>query len=169
VRPLADDGGPGDVRLGWGKAESLPDGRGGEHARAVEDGRSVGDSLPRVDLAAHAGDPCTFGQCGLNLICGGGTCLTMCTQPTPACNDKVATCGPNEACLEASSFTDACYPATAQPGQPCSDAICVAGSLCVEVRQGTKTLPPKCLKLYQYGCGGAQAAVTDNGCKVCLE
>jgi hypothetical protein len=72
--------------------------------------------------------------------------------------------------MEASSFTDACYPATAQAGQPCSDAFCVAGTLCVEVRSGSTTSPPKCLKLAKNGnCPSWQRASTDNRCEVCLQ
>lgn len=126
-----------------------------------------------MDLTTNPGDPCTYGQCGTNLICMANTCLKMCNQPMPGCNDKVDTCGSSGACMGASSFTDACYPATAQYGQPCdvSNALfCVGGTLCVAVTSGGTTRPPKCLKLCQYTCPpGVPCGSTNNGCRVCLE
>ncbi len=159
--PPGDDGGKRDGRIAPSEAGHLPD------------GPAKGDGLTRIDLTANPGDPCTYGQCGANLICMANTCLKMCDQPMPGCNDKVATCGANGACMGASSFTDACYPATAQYGQPCdvtTALFCVGGSLCVAVTAGGVTRPPKCLKLCKYGCPtGVTCGKTNNGCDVCLE
>ncbi len=129
------------------------------------------DSSPFLqDLTATSGDPCTFGKCGPNLICMANICMTMCVQPMPGCNDKVSACkGDKEACMYASDFTDACYPATAKEGQPCDvqKAIyCVGGTLCVKVG----TANPKCLRLCKYGCPtGAQCGKTSNNCQVCIQ
>ncbi len=152
----------------------------------IEDGGSTGDGprkldhsrvdLPKTvdqphagaDLPITPGEACLYGACGPNLICMANQCLKMCIQPMSGCNDKVTECGTNHACMFASSFTDACYPATAQAGQPCdlSKALyCVGGALCVKV--GTNT--PKCLKLCKYGCGSAPCQKTSNGCEVCIE
>lgn len=133
--------------------------------------RATRDSSPfQKDLTAAAGDPCTYGKCGPNLICMANVCMTMCVQPMPGCNDKVAACkADKEACMYASDFTDACYPATAKEGQPCDLAkaiYCVGGTLCVKV--GTAT--PKCLRLCKYGCpAGAQCGKTSNNCQVCIQ
>jgi hypothetical protein len=133
--------------------------------------RGTRDSSPFLqDLTAAAGDPCTYGKCGPNLICMANICMTMCIQPMPGCNDKVATCkATSEACMYASDFTDACYPATAKEGQACdmsTATYCVGGTLCVKV----DSKPPKCLRLCKYGCpSGAQCGKTSNGCSVCIQ
>ena len=128
------------------------------------------DSSPFLqDLTAAAGDPCTFGKCGPNLICMANVCMKMCTQTMPGCNDKVTECdNTKEGCMYASDFTDACYPASAKENEPCDGAkaiFCVGGNLCVKV--GTKA--PKCLRLCKYGCpSGTQCGKTNNNCSVCI-
>jgi hypothetical protein len=132
--------------------------------------RSARDTSPFLqDLPTNAGDPCTYGKCGPNLICMANICMTMCIQPMSGCNDKVATCkAASEACMYASDFTDACYPATAKEGQPCDmmkGLYCLGGALCVKVGNAT----PKCLRLCKYNCPtGSQCGKTNNNCSVCI-
>jgi hypothetical protein len=129
------------------------------------------DGQRLIDLTAKAGAPCTYGKCGPNLICMANICLKMCAQPMGQCNDKVAACAADEACMYASDFTDSCYPATAKEGQSCSwkNAVyCVGGTLCVEV--GSK--PAVCLRLCKYGCPAGSVCQKTNppsSCEVCVK
>ena len=141
----------------------------GEGGRRADQQKKV-DATPTFDLPVTPGVPCLSGACGANLICMANECLKMCTQPDGECNAKVATCGAQEACMFASSFTDACYPAKKTAGQACdySQAIyCAQGALCVTVG----TASPICLQLCQYGCPAnttCRQTNPPNVCNVCV-
>lgn len=152
---------PGSMILNDARSElSTPDGGGGPRDGKVNN---------KVDLPTTPGVPCLSGQCGPNLICMANVCLKMCNQPMAGCNDLVATCSPKEACMSASSFTDACYPASAALNDRCdlTQAIfCVQGTLCVKVDSKPGG---RCLKLCKYGCpSGTHCVTTTNHCDVCL-
>jgi hypothetical protein len=125
--------------------------------------------LSETGLPIHPGDPC-HDVCGSdNLICHGGFCLTKCQMPSPACNQHVDPCGPNEACWDATSFTDACYPATVNLGDLCEDAVCPPGTMCI----GHNGPPLKCYKicLNNSGCqtGYSCKGITiSSGCPYCI-
>ena len=130
--------------------------------------QSRADTLSKVDLPVKAGVPCLSGACGPNLICMANVCMTMCTQTSASCYDKVASCTASESCRYASSFTDACYPAVAKLNAPCDDGqvvFCGQGMLCVSVDSAA----PRCLALCKYGCPtGTVCRTTSTGCQVCL-
>lgn len=116
-----------------------------------------------MDLPTNPLEPCLTGQCGNGMLCIANICHATCNQSDPKCNDKVAECGPETACLPASSFSDACFPA-APVGTPCGDGTnCQGGTLCVNTGQQIK-----CLKLCKYGCS-KQCVKTTTGCDVCNE
>jgi hypothetical protein len=129
------------------------------------------DTGVRLDLTTKAGDPCTYGACGANLVCMGNTCLKMCTEPISGCNLKTTPCGPDEACMYESDFTGACYPASAALGQACDmskEIYCVGGTLCVTVGSAAA----RCLQLCPGGTGcapGVQCGKTTNNCQVCVQ
>jgi hypothetical protein len=145
-----------DKRVTW------PDGPRRDAAR---------DTSVRVDLTTKAGDPCTSGKCGANLICMANSCLKMCTAPKAGCNHKESVCGANEACMWGSDFTDACYPASANYLQACDYSkgiYCVGGTLCVKVDNNA----PKCLKVCPGGTGcpsGVPCGQTTTGCQICIQ
>jgi hypothetical protein len=126
------------------------------------------DASAKYDLPVKAGVPCLSGACGPNLICMANICLNTCTNPDSKCNAKVATCAANEACMYASSFTDACYAAPRTAGQSCDESqalFCAQGNLCVKVG----TASPMCLALCSPGCPTKTTCQTTNtGCKVCV-
>jgi hypothetical protein len=156
IDPGQLDGAARDRRVTW------PDGPRRDVAR---------DTSVRVDLTTRPGDPCTSGKCGPNLICMANSCLKMCTQPKAGCNLKEATCAAGEACMWASDFSDACYPAAATLLQPCDynkGIYCVGGTLCVRV----DNLAAKCLKVCPGGLecpSGVPCGQTTTGCPVCIQ
>lgn len=114
------------------------------------------------------GELCPDALCSDEAVCLGGVCHRKCTQALPSCNDVVRGCTAEEVCLPATSFTDACFPATARTGEPCGSeadgAICRAGNLCVQGLDGHA----RCLKLCRYSCPAAQCVQTTSGCDVCV-
>jgi hypothetical protein len=150
-----DGGSSKDLQIFWPEA-----------SKPTESGTNAND-LRAYDLTATAGDPCTFGKCGANLVClpNLGKCVKMCTSTNSTCNVKVTSCTASQACLRFSTFTDACYPATAKYLANCTNLICEQGNLCVD--NGTTD---KCLRLCQYGCpSGVSCVGTTNGCSVCYQ
>ena len=115
-----------------------------------------------------AGDLCPTGECEGKSICIGGICYAKCMQASPSCNDIVPACPSGQACLGATSFTDACFPTGARTGELCGPAadgaICRSGNLCVAL----KDAQPRCLKLCKYNCPAERCVQTQNGCGVCL-
>ena len=152
-----------DSRIRW--LEARP-----KDAASVADLPAAGDGPGTTDLTVKVGDPCTSGKCGAGLICMANVCWSMCTR-VDKCNSVVSPCGPAEACMWASDFSDACYPASATAGQPCDNAkgiYCVGGTLCVQPGQNA----PRCLKTCPGGSGcpaGVQCVSTSNNCHVCLQ
>jgi hypothetical protein len=122
------------------------------------------DARTRIDLTATTGVPCTYGKCAGKLICMANICRTMCST---SCGDKAPECPPDMPCYWASSFTSACLPGSRELGEECAEGeLCKAGMLCVTIVDGK---PPKCLKLYKYGCPpGTRYEKTNNGCEICL-
>ena len=118
-----------------------------------------------VDLPTEHLSPCLTGKCGGGMLCIANLCRKTCNQ-SGNCNDKTGDCDPGEACVPASSFADACFPAV-KVGDDCSTGqICPAGSMCVHT--GTAI---KCLKLCKYGCSQSQCRKTQQSppCEVCLQ
>ena len=116
-----------------------------------------------VDLAVKPNDPCTYGQCGTNLICMANICHMICSTE---CGDKAPECEPTEGCHWVTSFSAVCLPGTAQYPEACGGGTqCIGGQLCVNL-SGKGTM---CLKLCKYGCpGGTICGSTNNNCKVCI-
>ncbi|MCA9667544.1 MAG: hypothetical protein KC503_18215 [Myxococcales bacterium] len=131
-----------------------------------DSGPTPPDGAPLIDAPQTPGDPCPTGTCGGNAICVAAICRATCTQSPDGCNDKTGACPDGEACFSATSFTDACFSATAQTGQTCgSGNNCVEGNVCVRINNGS----PRCLSLCKYGCQpGQQCVKTSNLCSVCL-
>jgi hypothetical protein len=161
---MAACGCPGAMTLRDGAATT----DGGHDSVRRSEGKKA-DAATTFDLPVSPGVPCLSGACGPNLICMANVCLKMCTNADSKCNAKVATCAANEACMYASSFTDACYPAPRTAGQSCDETqalFCAQGNLCVRV--GTAATLT-CLALCQYGCPAKTTCQTTNtGCKVCV-
>jgi hypothetical protein len=112
------------------------------------------------------GDPCSAGQCPKGLICGVDLiCRRPCTQTD--CNERAAECAADEMCGWATSFSGACYKATARVLDPCtSQTRCAAGTVCETIGSSAA----RCLKLCKDGCGPNINCVTGAlGCKVCAE
>jgi hypothetical protein len=114
------------------------------------------------------GELCPEAACQDNAVCLGGICHRKCAQAVPSCNDVVKGCASDEVCMPATSFTDACFAATARTGEPCGasaeGAICRAGNLCVYGPDDRAY----CMKLCRYNCPEAQCVETTSGCAVCL-
>ena len=138
----------------------------------LPDGGQDPDLGQRPDTTAPIpgpGELCPFAECTADAVCLGGLCHKICVQES-TCNDKGATaCAANEVCLQATSFSDACFVATAKTGQLCGVepeyALCRAGNLCVKV----DARQPRCLKLCKYGCSAGEVCMsTTNDCQVCV-
>ena len=131
---------------------------GGQQEAGTADGSSSADgSGPKV------GEVCVNGGCATGVICLAAVCHTMCTG---GCGEKVAACGPDEACRWASDFTGACVKGTAKVGEKCGDGIqCLPGALCGGVEGGPQT----CYALANPDCppGQQKGTVRSNGCTVC--
>ncbi|MCK5800413.1 MAG: hypothetical protein KAI47_24655 [Deltaproteobacteria bacterium] len=123
------------------------------------------DTGPLADLPTKHLDPCLTGKCGNGMLCVANICHKACeTLPTDHCNDKVPACGAGEACVQASSFSEACF--AADPvGSPCGQGqMCAAGTLCVNTGKYVR-----CLKLCKYGCASGQCGTTQEyKCSICL-
>lgn len=135
---------------------------GGGDATSGDGGSSSGDSSAK--LPDKPGDPCPHGKCANKMLCFGGVCHARCDQPNAACNDKQSPCKDNQACLPATSFDDACYPATGKENGKCgSGVLCPGGMSCINLGNNDR----RCLKLCKYGCGGKKCITTTKNCKVC--
>ena len=134
--------------------------------RNVEQGGAGRERGATIDLPVTAGVPCTYGQCGANLICMANVCYTLCPLPTSGCNDTAGGCAANETCLTASSFNGFCAPAVGKKGDRCGDngVYCAPGTLCVRVNGQAA----RCYSLCKNGCG-TQCGETDSKCSFCYQ
>lgn len=115
----------------------------------------------------QAGDPCPEADCFSDkLLCIGGVCRIKCVQPKPGCNHAVTECPAGESCLAATTFSDACFPATGKLGDVCDASNpCSANYICVQLSG-----PATCLALCSLNCqSGEQCLESSQGCKVCVK
>jgi hypothetical protein len=127
----------------------------------------VGNGPDLTGTVLQVGDPCPQADCFSDkLLCIGGVCRAKCTQPKPGCNYAATECPVGTICLEATTFTDACFPADGTLGDPCDvEDPCGPNLVCVQVSG-----PATCVALCSQGCqAGEQCLETSKNCKVCIK
>jgi len=124
-------------------------------------GTPTADTIP-----GNPGDPCPNQECQKGLLCVAAQCRTVCTQPKLGCNHVAAVCAADQTCVNINSFSDACMPAPALEGKPCSrENQCKGGLLCLDLTGKD----PLCRRLCSLGCPATDKCVeSTRGCSVCV-
>lgn len=105
-------------------------------APVLTDGGTISNPDTTTSFPTEPGLPCVLSQCGGNLICHAGTCRRVCSLTTAECNEVTTECNVDETCVESSSFSGACVPATKKYLETCSgnnNDVCEQGLVCVSV------------------------------------
>ncbi|MCA9668755.1 MAG: hypothetical protein KC503_24345 [Myxococcales bacterium] len=150
---------------------------------ACEGGAVITPDRGRVDAAVYydigtggpdintpllqPGDNCPLADCFSDtLLCIGGICRVKCAQPKPGCNHAAPECPVGTTCLPATTFTDACFPATGALGDTCdAETPCGPTLVCVQVSG-----PATCVALCSRGCqAGEECLETAKSCMVCIK